>query len=151
MTNLAKLKVSLTKHGAHKIAVLLKKFDKDAIMSNLWGEVPGVNIDAGQARKILSVGKDGTVPEVWNVVRPLGERHINALVFVGIVFSHKTLIDAMREGSTGYCIGSVSNGDILKGKNLQILHVSSKSLALVHFTLRTKFPMTYPNCSPCKN
>ncbi|MCQ4145805.1 hypothetical protein [Vogesella sp. AC12] len=116
MTNLAKLNVSLTKHGAHKIAALLKKFDKDVIMSKVQGKELGINIDAGQARKNLSVAPDGTVPEEWNTVRQFGGNHINALVFVAIIFSHKNLIDAMRAGGTGHYVGTVNRDGLLKDK-----------------------------------
>lgn len=116
MTNLAKLNVSLTKHGAHKIAVLLKKFDKDDLLANLRGKESGVNIDTTQARKNLSVGPDGVVPVVWGAARGLGPEYIDALVFVAIIFSHKDLIDAMRSSKTGRYIGTINRGIGLNGK-----------------------------------
>ncbi len=45
MTDLNKLAVSLTKHGAHKIAILLRHFDAKHILENLEGSIPGVNIE----------------------------------------------------------------------------------------------------------
>lgn len=54
MTDLNKLTVSLTKHRSHKIAALLDAFPPDEVIASTWGKVPGINIDAAQARKVLS-------------------------------------------------------------------------------------------------
>lgn len=92
MTNLSKLNVSLTKHGAHKIALLLAKYDKDEVLNHLWGTDEGINIESAQAHKNLSVTAAGKVPDVWNKAREQGEETINALVLIAIIFSHNALI-----------------------------------------------------------
>lgn len=69
MTELTRLNVSLTKHGAHKIALLLAKYDKDEVLKHLSGTDPGINIESAQAKKNLSASAAGKVPEVWNKAR----------------------------------------------------------------------------------
>lgn len=116
MTDLTKLSVSLTKHGAHKISFLLKKYGKDGVLSNVRGQDEGVNIDAGQARKNLSIGSDGVVPVVWNAARACGDAHVDALVFIAIIFSHYELIDAMRTSGTAPYVGTIRRDNHLNGK-----------------------------------
>jgi hypothetical protein len=98
MTTLSSLSVSLTKHGAHKIALLLAKYDKDEVLNHLSGTDSGINIESAQAHKNLSV-RSGIVPEVWNKARIKGKSTINALVFIAIIFSHYKLISAMKTGA----------------------------------------------------
>jgi hypothetical protein len=117
MTDLNKLSVSLTKHGAHKLALLLRDFDKDHLIENLWGKVPGVNIETAQAAKNLSVDRNGVVPELWDSVRPLGNEAINGLVFVAVVFSHIALIEAMKNSTDRKPFrGTISRDKQLAGK-----------------------------------
>lgn len=54
MVDLKKLSVSFTKHGAHKLALLLRKHGKDDLLSNVSGVESDVNIDLAQAEKNLS-------------------------------------------------------------------------------------------------
>lgn len=117
MTQLNKLKVSLTKHGAHKLSILLRQFKIDDILSNLDGSVPGVNIELAQAKKNLSVNKGNTVPFVWKEAKDKGNEYINSLVLVGIIFSHYKLIEAMQHSSdrSTYC-GTIERGKQLDGK-----------------------------------
>lgn len=116
MTNLAKLNVSLTKHGAHKIALLLRDFDKDHILENVEGKVEGINIELAQARKNLSVS-GGVVPDLWNEVRSLSNDAIDALVFIAIVFSHTSLISAMRNSTEKKLFqGTITRDKQLAGK-----------------------------------
>ncbi|HEY8159890.1 MAG TPA: hypothetical protein VIF10_14420 [Methylobacter sp.] len=115
MTDLTKLSVSLTKHGAHKIALLLDKYDKDEVLDHLWGTDEGINIESVQAYKNLSVTADGKVPDVWNKVRNAGPDAIDALVLIAIIFSHHDLIAAMKAGA-----GSLPlTGTIIRGKQLE--------------------------------
>lgn len=95
MTDLTQLKVSLTKHNAHKIARLLKDYKPDQILSRLHE----VRAEKAQAYKNLSVLAGSKVPEVWTKAKKLGDNAIDALVLVGIVFSHHKLIDAMVNAS----------------------------------------------------
>jgi len=95
MTDLRRLTVSLTKHGAHKIARVLSRFPAKDALSSLNGAVPDVYIESAQARKNLSVLPDGSVPSIWEDVRALGSDAIDALVLVGIIFSHHELIETV--------------------------------------------------------
>jgi hypothetical protein len=65
-TNLDQLRVSLTKHGAHKVAFLISNFDKDEILDNVWGKYQDIHIDRAQASNILSENSKGEIPELWN-------------------------------------------------------------------------------------
>ena len=116
MLDLGRLTVSLTKHGAHKIALLLANYDKDDILNRLWDKEPGINIEAAQAKKNLSVNSSGVVPDVWNKARAAGSESIDALVFIGIIFSHHQLIAAMRAGRTQSMRGRIQRGKGLNGK-----------------------------------
>ncbi len=113
---LSRLNVSLTKHGAHKVALLLRKYGKDEVLGRAEGKEPGINIDVAQARKNLSVGPGDRVPAVWDRVRPLGPPAIDALVLIAIIFSHHEVMDAMARGRTGPFRGRVVRGEVLDGK-----------------------------------
>jgi hypothetical protein len=114
MTDLLKLNVSLTKHGAHKLAILLGKYDKDTVLENLWGSEVGVNVDEAQAKKNLSVDRRGVIPGVWEKARKLGQDAVDALVLIAIISSHHKLISALKLGS----IGDNFEGEITRGKQL---------------------------------
>ncbi len=113
-TDLSKLRVSLTKHGAHKVAYLIKKFDKDDILNHLSGDYHSINIDYAQARKILSAGQDGIAPELWNRLRQYGEEDISDVVFISNVFSHVDLINTMIRGIEDNCV--IKRGSVIDGK-----------------------------------
>jgi len=114
MTDLRTLNVSLTKHGAHKIATLLDKYDKDEVLKHLSGSEPGVNIELAQAKKTLCASSRGAVPALWNEAKQRGSETVNALVLIGIIFSHHELISAMK-GSTG---NRQFSGKIIRGKHV---------------------------------
>ena len=116
MLQLSRLSTSLTKHGAHKIAWLLEKFDPKDVMSKLSYAVPGINIEAVQARKNLSVDAKGRVPAVWSTAKKGGPATIKALVLVAIIFSHYDLVRAMRTGALTKHGGRIVKGDVLDGK-----------------------------------
>lgn len=102
MTDLSLLKVSLTKHNAHKIAQLLKKYKASEVLNKL----DEVHAEKAQAYKNLSVSPNGEIPSIWKEVKKLGDDAINALVFIALIFSHHELISAMinaseREGFSG--------------------------------------------------
>lgn len=117
MTNLKKLRVSLTKHGAHKLAILLRKYDKDEVLKHLVNSVPGVNIELAQAQKNLS-SKNGVVPDVWNEARTRGGPTLDALVLVSIILSHYELINALKNSKDrkGFA-GTVMRADFANGKS----------------------------------
>lgn len=117
MLDLSKLSTSLTKHGAHKIALLIEKHDPDKVLSLLWGKVHGINIEEVQARKNLSAGATGlAVPAVWKEAKARGSETINALVLIAIIFSHNQLIRAMREGGKSNFTGRITRDVQLDGK-----------------------------------
>ena len=103
-TNLDRSKVSLTKHGAHKIAFLLQKFDKDEILNHLEGDYMDINIDPAQTRRILSISDSNKAPELWNEIKKYGLEDIFDLVFIAIVFSHNELITALKKAITEGCV-----------------------------------------------
>jgi hypothetical protein len=115
MTNLSNLSVSLTKHGAHKIATLLKSVPANTLLTKLNGSVKNVYIDHIQAQKNLSA-QSGKVPSVWSSVQALGPDAIDALTLFAIIFSHKKLIDAMTQSSTAPCVGTIKRNEHLSGK-----------------------------------
>lgn len=113
MTDLSKLKVSLTKHNAHKIARLLKDQKADQILTRLHE----VHAEEAQARKNLSALSENKVPGVWAKVKRLGDDAIDALVMMGIIFSHHKLISGMINASarSGFS-GRIERGVQLDGK-----------------------------------
>ena len=116
MTNLRKLDVSLTKHGAHKVATLLKQYEVDDVLNNLSGSVPGINIELAQARKNLSASGKGAIPEIWKKAKQRGGETIDALVLVGIIFSHHELISAMKASTNKPFSGRIARGKHIDGK-----------------------------------
>lgn len=117
MTDLRKLTVSLTKHGAYKVATLLKKYPKDQVLQHLRGKEPGVSIDLAQAKKTLSVTSSGVVPEVWAKAQRQGSEAVDALVLTAIIFSHHQLISAMQQSDekSPFC-GVVRRDKVIGGK-----------------------------------
>lgn len=110
MVDTSKLKVSLTKHGAHKIAQLLVKYGASGALDHVVDDELAIDINLVQARKNLSAD-DGTVPSYWNEIVKLGQNAINAAVLVSIIFSHHELIKAMAvscgEKQIGKLTGSI--------------------------------------------
>lgn len=113
MTDLNRLRVSLTKHNAHKVAQLLKVYDATDVFSRL----EEVHAEAAQARKNLSTLPGDILPPVWGKVQQLGEDAIDALVLIAIIFSHRELIGAMKNASRrqGFT-GQIERDNQLAGK-----------------------------------
>jgi hypothetical protein len=99
MTDLRKLNVSLTKHGSHKIAGLLRKYDKDSVLKHVKNSDLNVDIDLSQAKKNLSTSK-GQVPDLWNKARQNGNTTIDAVVLIAIILSHHELISVLKNSSS---------------------------------------------------
>jgi hypothetical protein len=117
MTDLKRLKVSLTKHSAHKLAPLLKKFRAEQVLGNLDGGIEHIHVDRAQAIGNLSVSSNGAVPIVWEKARKLGGDAVDALVLLGIIFSHHELIAAMAGASDRSPFSGRIERDVqLKGK-----------------------------------
>lgn len=95
MTDLGLLTVSLTKHGAHKVAGVLKQFPTGEVLQR----APAHGADRSQARKNLSALSGEALPPVWDQAKALGPAVIDALVLIAIIFSHHHVIRAMREAT----------------------------------------------------
>lgn len=113
MTDLARLKVSLTKHNAHKVALLLKDYDA----ADVFQRLDEVHAERAQARKNLSTLPGDVLPPVWAKVKVIGPDAIDALVLLAIIFSHNELIEAMQNASQrqGFS-GRIERGRQLEGK-----------------------------------
>ncbi|MHB8679288.1 MAG: hypothetical protein ACYC7G_06090 [Rudaea sp.] len=113
MTDLSLLTVSLTKHNAHKLAPLLKKYGPQQVLSKL----DEVHAEVAQARKNLSVQPGDKVPKVWDKAKVLGDDAIDALLLISIIFSHHVLIDTMIQASSRAAFsGRIERGKPLSGK-----------------------------------
>jgi len=88
------LKVSLTKNGYFKVSEVIKKHPRDEILANINGVYDGINLETAQIKAMLSFD-DATneFPEVWDEVRNMSDDAVDVLVFISIIYSHKTLID----------------------------------------------------------
>lgn len=109
MTDLSKLTVSLTKHGAHKVTRLLKNFPVEKVLANTWGTFEDIRIDGAQAKKNLSAFADGSLPGVWAEAKRIGGATLDRLVFVAIAFSHHELITSLKKGAKGFARGSLTD------------------------------------------
>jgi len=103
MTDLTRLSYSLTKFGAYKIAFLLNEYSSKDILSHLGNQKIG-SIDEAQVRKVLSISKDRSVPNLWSKVKEYGIEDIFDVVYVSLIISHHKLIeiisDSYRSGNT---------------------------------------------------
>lgn len=143
MTDISRLSVSLTKHNAHKVASLLKTYGAGQLLSRL----DEVHAERAQTLKNLSVQR-GKVPEVWGKAKKLGDSAVDALVLVGIIFSHHQLIDAMinASGRSGFS-GRVERDRQLAGKPYtnfvqiidQLGYATKRDYDGVSFNLRAMF------------
>lgn len=114
--DLTKLQVSLTKHGASKLASLIKRVGTDKLIHAITSRSFGIDIDEAQAKKNLSFSSLTGVPPVWRKAKDAGDESLNALVFLGIVLSHHRLIKAMQARPLGEFRGRVEAGKVLEGK-----------------------------------
>ncbi len=107
MTDLLRLRVSLTKHGAHKIAQLMESYNPDKVIGSVRGKLPGVNIDAAQARGIISVEDDDKAPRFWHEAKKHGEIVVRATTLLAIIFSHHRLIAIFRTSGHAFATGII--------------------------------------------
>ena len=109
MPGLGELKVSLTKNGYYKVAEVLKRHPRNEVLDNISGTYEGINLNRTQILKMLS-GDEATeeLPEEWDDVRSLGERPVEVLTFIAILFSHEDLIRAFAAASTGEMRGTIT-------------------------------------------
>jgi len=113
-TTIDNLRVSLTKHGAHKIAYLIREFDKDEIIDNINGQFKDIRIEYGQTKKNLSIDDNNVAPDIWNEIKNYGDEDIYDLVFISITFSHTNLIRTLIDGFNNGCV--IKKGNIIGGK-----------------------------------
>lgn len=134
MTDLGKLKVSLTKEGAHKAFELLSKLPIGEVLDNVLETAPngisGVNIDRAQTANILGADRNGTLPQFWQSAKALPDDTLKHLVFLAIVFSHSKLIDAFQAGASKGGIGTLTRGKVLDGKNFSNIKNEINALGL---------------------
>lgn len=116
MTYLNSLRVSLTKHGAHKVSELIKAFPKDEILNNTWDKYKGIRIDLAQTMKNLSTDSSGILPSIWDKVKHLGDEEIENLVLIAIIFSHHQLIKTMIVAQSDEMKGNIIRGEVIDGK-----------------------------------
>ena len=113
MTDLSRLKVSLTKHNAHKVARLLHDYEA----SDVFARLEEVHAEAAQARKNLSTLPGDVLPAVWEKVRALGPDAIDTLVLIAVIFSHRDLIRAISSASDRHGFSGRVDRDVqLTGK-----------------------------------
>lgn len=107
------LKVSLTKNGYFKVSEVVKKHPRDEILENITGVYSGVNLADSQVKGMLSYN-DATheFPEVWDEVRSISPEAVDALVFISIIYSHKTLIDAFIKSKLSEMRGCLKRDDL---------------------------------------
>ena len=109
MPGLRDLRVSLTKNGYYKVAEVLKRHSGSEVLDNISGQYEGINLDRAQIINMLS-GDDSTgeLPEEWDEVRELGDRQVEVLTFIAILFSHEDLIRSFAAASTGEMRGTIT-------------------------------------------
>lgn len=129
MPGLQELKVSLTKNGFFKVAEVIKHHMRTVVLDNINGTYNGINLDRAQIAKMLSADKDGKLPEVWDEIRQHGDKSINALVFISILYSHHELITAFSEAMTSEMRGVIRRG-VLGDKAYTNLVYSMQSAGL---------------------
>lgn len=107
------LKVSLTKNGYFKVAEVIKKHPRNEILDNIEGVYEGINIEAAQIKGMLSYNEtNNEFPEVWDEVRVLGDKAVEALVFISIIYSHKTLIEVLSKSKLSEMRGCLKRDDL---------------------------------------
>ncbi len=116
MIDLAKLKVSLTKHGAHKIFKIMKNASPDEVLNHIDDTALNIHIDAAQTRKNMSIRSDGSVPGYWMLAKGHGEQHLKFLVLLAICHSHHSIIEALKYSKPRLGNGVVLRGQVLDGK-----------------------------------
>ena len=114
--NLQLLKVSLTKHGVHKIARLLVKYSSGELLSKLKESGPGLKLERAQVAKTLCADEKNGVPKFWDEARVLGSDAIDGLVLIAIISSHIALIELLKVSETTRYKGKVIRGKVISGK-----------------------------------
>lgn len=73
----------------------------------------GINLDTPQIKGMLSYDDDvNGFPEVWDEVRALGDKAVEALVFISIIFSHHMFIEAFSRSKLSEMRGCLKREDL---------------------------------------
>jgi hypothetical protein len=116
MTDLKKLRVSLTKQGAHKILpVILANPTSDVIAATAL--LPkGQKVNTGHIRNILSAEANDVLPDIWQTAKVHSEETLRHLLLLAIVFSHHELIYAFAADDRTDGKGTVNRTDVANVK-----------------------------------
>lgn len=107
------LKVSLTKNGYFKVAEVIKRHPRNEILNNINGIYADINIEAAQIKGMLSYDESSQeFPDVWDEVRSLGDKAIEALVLISIIYSHKTLVEVLSKSKLSEMRGCLKREDL---------------------------------------
>ncbi len=121
------LKVSLTKNGYFKVAEVIKKHPRNEILDNIEGIYEGINIEAAQIKGMLSYNETtDEFPEMWDEIRPLGDKAIEALVFISIIYSHKTLIQVLSKSKLSEMRGCLKRDDLAEKAYTNLVYSMNK-------------------------
>jgi hypothetical protein len=112
MVDTQNLRVSLTKNGYIKIAIIVEEHSSWEMLQHVSGSHPGVRLVVSQVANILCADPDtGVVPGLWDEVRQYDRQTIRAFVFVAILFSHHRLIQAFIDAGNGTPRGTLLRSD----------------------------------------
>lgn len=116
MTDLKKLRVSLTKQGAHKILPVLLANPMSNVIAATVGLPKGQKVNRGHIRNILSAQANDVLPSAWETAKVHSEETLRHLLLLAIIFSHHELIAAfaMDERTDGK--GTVNRADVANVK-----------------------------------
>lgn len=107
------LKVSLTKNGYFKVSEVIKKHPRNEILDNIEGVYEGINLETAQIKGMLSYDEaTGDFPEVWDEIRNYDSKAVDALVFISIIYSHKTLIEVLSNSKLSEMRGCLKREDL---------------------------------------
>lgn len=107
------LKVSLTKNGYFKVSEVIKHFPRDEILDNIGGTYQDIKVEAAQIKGMLSFdASTNEFPEVWDEIRSYSPEAVDALVFISIIFSHKTLIEVFSKSKLSEMRGCLKRDDL---------------------------------------
>ena len=116
MIDLAKLDVSLTKHGAHKVYRIMREVGPGDILAHVDDDALGIHIDAAQTSKNLSIGNANKIPSYWRKAEEFGDVGLRSLVLLAICHSHHLLIETLSASKPRLGNGLVVRGHIIDDK-----------------------------------
>lgn len=142
MDRLSHLTVSLTKHGAHKIATLLSFYDIDDLLDHTTSSELRVDINRTMVAKIMSASDSGSIPGLWNTAKSLGPTIFRPLVALAIIFSHHSLIElfAKKHGS-----GTIDRSELDGDKAFTNLRNNLSELGLIKSSALNSFEFNISN------